>query len=160
VRRPHWRGQVGRTKTNRTRTVPISKELAQLLSEHRQQLLEKQARGLAEGWVFPTSAGTLMMHSALTRPLKAALKVAKIEKRFTVHGFRRACGSLVEASTAQAGRSSTASRREMDRGHWSHGQTTAMLCQPPEASNFVYGYVSTYMPSICSAPVGQVSVWV
>jgi integrase len=90
-------------------------------ADHRRQLLERQARGLAEGWVFPTSEGTLMMHSVLSKPLKAALKEAKIEKRFTVHCFRRTFNNLLrQATTGEVVRSMTGHVTERMTEHYSH----------------------------------------
>ena len=69
-------------------------ELAQVLAEHRMRMLGAQAPGLADGWVFPSKKGTLRAHSALNKPLAAALAAAGIEQRFSVHGFRRTFNNL------------------------------------------------------------------
>jgi integrase len=43
---------------------------------------------IAEGWMFPSSTGTLRAPSSLERVLDSCLVHARIEKRFTVHGLR------------------------------------------------------------------------
>jgi hypothetical protein len=101
--------------------VPISKELTKLLGDRRAQLVAQQAPGLSEGWVFPTSEGTLMAHSALTKPLKTALKEAGIEKRFTIHGFRRTFNNLLrQATTGEVVRSIMGHVTERMTEHYSH----------------------------------------
>ena len=121
IRRSHWRGRVGTTKTNRTRTVPMMPELAQVLAEHRRRLLGAQAPGLAAGWVFPSKLGTLRAHSALNKPLAAALAAAGIEQRFSVHGFRRTFNNLLrQATTGEVVRSMTGHVTERMTEHYSH----------------------------------------
>ena len=124
IRRSHWRGIVGTTKTNRTRTVPIMPELAQLLAEHRRRMLGAQAPGLADGWVFPSTKGTLIRHSAPSKPLAAALTAAGIKQRFTLHGFRRTFTNLLrQATTGVVVRSMTGHVTERMTEHYSHVQT-------------------------------------
>lgn len=121
IRRSHWRGHVGPTKTNRTRMVPITKEFADALAAHRRKLLVDQAPGLAEGWVFPSETGTLRSHSALQKPLKAALKAAGTEKHFTLHGFRHTFNNLLrQATTGEVVRSMTGHVTQRMTEHYSH----------------------------------------
>ena len=124
VRRSHWRGQIGTTKTNRTRTVPMRAELAEMLTGRRKELLSAQAPGLAAGWVFPSKVGTLMSHVTLQKPLKAALTAAGIEERFTLHGFRRTFNNLLrQATTGEVVRSLTGHVTERMTEHYSHVET-------------------------------------
>ena len=124
VRRSHWRGQVGTTKTRRTRTVPLRSDLTQALAEHRQHMLSVQAPGLAAGWVFPSKVGTLMSHVTLQKPLKAALSAAGISERFTLHGFRRTFNNLLrQATTGEVVRSMTGHVTERMTEHYSHVAT-------------------------------------
>ena len=124
VRRSHWRGQVGTTKTNRTRTVPMTPGLAQVLADHRRTMLEAQAPGFADGWVFPSKAGTLMSHVTLQKPLAAALVAAGISERFTLHGFRRTFNNLLrQATTGEVVRSMTGHVTERMTEHYSHVET-------------------------------------
>ena len=127
IRRWHWRGQVGTTKTNRTRTVPMTPGLAAVLADHRRDMLEAQAPGLADGWVFPSKAGTLMSHVTLQKPLKAALAAAGISERFTLHGFRRTFNNLLrQATTGEVVRSMTGHVTERMTEHYSHVETAEM----------------------------------
>src|SRR5690606_23263448 len=90
VRRSHWRGRVrATTKTNTWRRVPLPKELAAILSDHRRELLARQARGterqregarrgLDAGWVFPSRKGTPTLPSVVRNALLSGLdKMAK-----------------------------------------------------------------------------------
>lgn len=94
VVRAHWCGKVSTTKTGVARTVPLPAELAAVLRDHRAGLVARQARGLADGWVFPSAVGGLHEPSVLRKPLAAALRRAGIGMRFTVHGFRRTFNNL------------------------------------------------------------------
>jgi len=94
VRRSHWRGYVGTTKTNCTRTVPLTPGLAKIFVEHRKQLLAEQAPGLANGWVFSSKDGKPKSYTSLQKPLTAALAKAGISERFTFQGFRRTFNNL------------------------------------------------------------------
>jgi integrase len=58
IRRSQVRGVVrNRTKTGKRRFVPFPLELADVLREHRRDLIANQHAGLREGWVFPNGAG-------------------------------------------------------------------------------------------------------
>jgi hypothetical protein len=58
---------------------------------------------------------------ALTKPLKTALKEAGIEKRFTIHGFRRTFNNLLrQATTGEVVRSMTGHVTERMTEHYSH----------------------------------------
>jgi integrase len=92
--RAQWRGKVSTTKTGKTRSVPLVPELAVVLREHRECLVARQAKGLEEGWVFPSAVGGLHPKEVLRKPLRKALNKAGIVRRFTVHGFRRTFNNL------------------------------------------------------------------
>jgi integrase len=84
-------------------------------------MIAAKAPGLSDGWVFPTSVGTLMMHSTLQKPLKAALAEAGIKKRFTIHGFRRTFNNLLrQATSGEVVRSMTGHVTERMTEHYSH----------------------------------------
>ena len=68
----HVRGEVDETKTGIVKECPLVPELAEVLKEHRRRLLEAQAPGLEEGWVFPSKTGGLMQPSSLRKPLAKA----------------------------------------------------------------------------------------
>lgn len=94
VRRAHWRGRVSTTKTGKTRSVPLVPELSVVLREHHRRLVVEKAPGLGEGWMFPSSVGKLHSKEMLRGPLRKALKDVGIERRFTIHGFRRTFNNL------------------------------------------------------------------
>lgn len=121
IRRAQWQGLINTTKTNRTRTVPLVPELAEALRDHRKRLIERQAKGLAEGWVFPGEKGTLRSTASLRAPLHAALKAAKIDRRQTVHGLRRTFNNLVrQFASGEVVRSMTGHVTERMTEHYSH----------------------------------------
>jgi integrase len=94
VRRAQWAGVVDSTKTGTVRSVPLVPELAAVLREHRASLA---AKGFGVGdsdWVFPDKEGGLLPRCSLRHPMKRALKLAKISKRVTPHGFRRTFNNL------------------------------------------------------------------
>lgn len=121
VQRAHWRGRVKTTKTKRYRRVPLPKELAAILSDHRRQMLEAQGKGterrreiarvaVASGWVFPSRKGgpTLpsVVRNALLRVVDALEEEATKNGRpaplphFTVHGLRRTMNNLLRQSAS------------------------------------------------------------
>jgi integrase len=69
--------------------------LAMALKAHRRALMERQANGFKDGWVFPSETGWPVYASTLQKPLKRALAAAGITERFTIHGFRRTFNNLV-----------------------------------------------------------------
>ncbi len=112
---------MGTTKTNRTRTVPLTDELAKVLAEHRKKLLEEQAPGFADGWIFPAKTKTLVVGTGLQKPLRAALKNAGIDQRFTLHGFRRTFNNLMrQVASGEVVRAMTGHVTERMTAHYSH----------------------------------------
>ena len=102
------RKQVGRRvgpvsrKKRAPKEYPVEPELAAVLREQRRQLLVEQAPGLAEGWMFPSKAGTLRAPSSVDKAWKKALATAKIERRFTLHGLRYTFTDLVRRANVDA----------------------------------------------------------
>ena len=90
VLRKQVRGKVGPVtrKKQAPREIPVEPELAAALGEHRAMLLTDQAPGLEEGWMFPSSAGTLRVPSSLYKAWHRCMEATGIERRFTVHGMR------------------------------------------------------------------------
>jgi integrase len=103
VVRKQRRGKVGplTRKKRAPKLIAVQAELADVLRWHRDGLrdgLKEKAlkagvvviheERLADGWMFPSSAGTLRAPSSLDRAWEACLRHAAIEKRFTVHGLR------------------------------------------------------------------------
>jgi integrase len=96
VVRKNVRGRIGSVsrKKRAPRRFPLSPELAEVLRDHRRMLVESQAPGLHDGWVFPSETGTLRTPGGLSKAWQACLKEAKIAERFTVHGLRRTFNDL------------------------------------------------------------------
>jgi integrase len=103
VQRKQRRGKVGAPtrKKRAPKVIAVQPELAGVLNWHRERLREAlkekalkadvaviHEERLAEGWMFPSSTGTLRAPSSLDRAWDACLGHAQIEKRFTVHGLR------------------------------------------------------------------------
>ncbi len=81
---------VKRSRTGRD-IVPLLPELAQVLTEHREAMSERE-RG--SGWVFPTRLGAPRTRTVLRKPFADILVHAGITKRFTPHGLRRTANDL------------------------------------------------------------------
>jgi integrase len=96
VVRKNVRGRIGSVsrKKRAPRRFPLSPELAEILRDHRRMLVESQAPGLHDGWVFPSETGTLRTPGGLSKAWRACLKEARIAERFTVHGLRRTFNDL------------------------------------------------------------------
>lgn len=121
IRRAQWHRRVGTPKTGTARTVPLLRALAAILAQHRRDLLESQAPGLAAGWIFPGATGELLYGSALTKPLAKVLAAAKITRRFTPHGLRRTFNNLVrQVTSGQVVRAITGHVTEAMTEHYSH----------------------------------------
>ena len=89
-------------KKRAPRTVPVEPDLAAILRTHRQQMLATQPPGLAEGWMFPSRAGTLRAPSSLTKAWQRCLQTAGIERRFTPHGLRYTFTDLIRRANVDA----------------------------------------------------------
>ena len=121
IRRAHWKGIVGSPKTGSVRSAPLPDELAEVLKAHRRDLVQRQAPGLKDGWVFPSNKGTLIRGSSLRKPLQRALTKADITDRFTVHGFRRTFNNLMrQVASGEVVRSITGHVTERMTEHYSH----------------------------------------
>ncbi len=97
VSRRQVRGDVAPVsrKKRAPRQYPVQPELADVLRWQRQRLIKEQAPGVAGGWMFPSSVGTLRTPSSLTKAWKRCLHKAGVDKRFTVHGLRYTFNDLV-----------------------------------------------------------------
>lgn len=91
IRRKHARGEVGPVsrKKRAPKEYPVEPELKAVLEAHRKTLQED------EGWMFPASNGALRTPNSMDRAWTKCLDLAKIEKRFTVHGLRYTFTDLV-----------------------------------------------------------------
>ena len=147
IRRAQWRGKVSTTKTGKTRSVPLVPELAVVLREHRECLVARQAKGLEEGWMFPSAVGGLHPKEVLRKPLRKALKSAGIVRRFTIHGFRRTFNNLSRQVAGEiVTRAITGHATQSMTEHYSHvggaeklaaaGQIVRLVFPPaPESEN-------------------------
>jgi integrase len=121
VRRGQVRGNVGTTKTGKTRTVALDETLAAILREHRQQMVANQIPGLHKGWVFVSETGDLRYGTTLRKPLQQACKAAGIERRFTPHGFRRTFNNLLrQVTTTTVQKALTGHATDRMAEHYSH----------------------------------------
>jgi integrase len=96
-------------------------ELAAILREHRQQMVQEQTPGFSSGWVFPSMAGTLRCPGSLWKAWQGCLKAIGLDKRFTVHGLRRTFNDLARRAGADSIviRSLTGHVTEKMREHYS-----------------------------------------
>jgi integrase len=113
-------GQVSRKK-RAPKEIPLAAELTVILKDHRQRLLESQAPGFAEGWMFPSEVGTLRSPSSVKKAWLHCIKVAGIKGHFTVHGLRRTFNDLTRRAGVDAVviRSLTGHVTEQMREHYS-----------------------------------------
>lgn len=104
VVRKQVKGVVGRIsrKKRGPGEYPVEPELAEILRQHRRDLLRQQNPGLAAGWMFPTQRGTLRGRGALDKAWKVCLKAAGITRRFTIHGARYTFTDLTRRANVDA----------------------------------------------------------
>lgn len=90
IRRSQVCGRVSpvRKKKSAPKQIPVLPRHAEVLRWHRQQMLREQSPGLAEGWMFPSQAGTLRRVSSVAKAFKRCREKAGITVRFTPHGTR------------------------------------------------------------------------
>lgn len=156
IRRAHWKGLAGTTKTGASRRVPMLAPLADALKAHRRTLIERQAPGLEAGLVFPSSKGTIIRASALQKPLKRALKAAGIEARFTLQGFRRTFNNLLrQATTGEVVRSITGHVTERMTEHYSHIEPDEKRRAATDVLHLVYPPEGTSGPDGGTLEAGQ-----
>jgi integrase len=121
VRRAHWVGHVGTTKTDTVRRVPLVPDLRAILDERRRALVAQKHPGLAQDWVFATSEGTLLITSTLRKPFRRALAACGITRRQTIHGLRRTFNNLVrQVASGEVVRSMTGHVTAAMTEHYSH----------------------------------------
>lgn len=92
-------GEVGTTKTNTKREVPLLPTLAAILNDHRRALDHLGIITEGEAWLFPSQVdrhrGKPMHKKSLRKPLLAAMEAATLEERLTTHGLRRTFNDLM-----------------------------------------------------------------
>lgn len=117
-----WRGHVDGTKTDVIKVVPMPPLLVDVLRVHRRELVSRQAKGLAAGWVFPSRVGRPHADpSAIRKPLAAALEAAEVGRWVTPHGLRRSFNNLVrQVAAGEVVRSMTGHVTEAMTEHYSH----------------------------------------
>jgi integrase len=102
--RKQVRGEIGPVsrKKRAPKQLPVEPELAEVLKAHRRRMLAEQVPGLSSGWMFPSSTGTLRTPSSVDKAWDRCLELAKIGKRFTVHGLRYTFTDLVRRANVDA----------------------------------------------------------
>ena len=113
-------GPVSRRK-RAPREIPLLPELARVLREHRQRMVQRQEPGVESGWVFPSDNGKLRFPGCLRSAWEGSRKAAKISRRFTVHGLRRTFNDLARRAGIDSVviRSITGHLTESMREHYS-----------------------------------------
>ncbi len=122
VRRAQWNGHIDAPKTRSSRrTVALASELADVLREHRRAMVAAQVPGLDEGWVFISTAGTLLTSGVLMKPVRNALEAAGITRPFkAAHGFRHTFNNLArQVAEAEVVRAMTGHVTEQMTEHYS-----------------------------------------
>jgi integrase len=104
VQRKQVRGVVGNVSRRKRapKEIPLHRELAKILKEHRKAMIGAQAPGLSDGWCFPSDVGSLRTPSSLQKAWATCLKAAGIKARFTVHGLRRTFNDLARKAKVDA----------------------------------------------------------
>jgi len=156
-------------KKRAPKKTAVEPELADVLRWHRDRLretLKKEALAadvaviheerLAEGWLFPSSKGTLRTPNSLDRAWEKCLAYAKVEKRFTVHRLRYTFTDLLR----KAGVDPVLRRQlvghvteEMQRKY-----STVDIDESRAAMAPVFRLVP--LPSVTSAGAAKVGLWV
>ena len=97
VQRRQVRGDVGPVsrKKQAPKEYPVPPELEIVLRWQQRVLAESKAPGFEDGWMFPSSTGTLRVPSSLSKAWKRCMEAAGIEKKFTIHGLRYTFNDLV-----------------------------------------------------------------
>lgn len=104
ITRKNARGKLGLVtrKKRAPNEYPVLPELAEILKAHREWLKTSENPGLAKGYMFPSSVGTLRTPNSLDRAWANCLAKAKITKRFTIHGLRYTFTDLVRLANVDA----------------------------------------------------------
>ena len=120
IRRAQCNGIVGPTKTRRTKTVPLTPELREVLSEHRARLV--QHPHVDSGWVFPSLAGKPHVNSCcLTDAFKDVLVEIGVSRPFSAHGLRRTANDLLRrVASGEVTRAITGHVTTAMTEHYSH----------------------------------------
>lgn len=95
VSRAQNRGVVASTKTGTVRTIPLTEDMKQVLTEHRRELVRSQHPGLKGNLVFPADDGGFHSQSFLAKPLRQVCQEIGVNRRFTIHGLRRTYNTLM-----------------------------------------------------------------
>jgi integrase len=147
VLRKNVRGRVGPVsrKKRAPREYPLVPELADILREHRREMVETQAPGVESGYCFPSKWGTLRGPAGMYKAKNQALKAIGVTERFTIHGLRRTFNDLARRAGIDAvvTRSLTGHVTEKMREHYS----TVGLDEKREAIARVVSLVRSGDPS-------------
>lgn len=112
------------TKTGWERHAYAPEIVLEAITEHRQNMIRKQHRGLSSGLVFPSNEGTPRSSGSLRKVLDGAAESAGIEQRVSPQVFRRTFNSRMAESAvqdlvlrSQIGHSSSEMTRHYFDGH-------------------------------------------
>jgi integrase len=98
VRRSQVNGNVGPTKTETARTVPLHPTVAVLLREHEERQLELLVRSKL---VFPARTGGYRYPSSLRKPLARCAQRGAVDKHVTAHTMRRTFNNLARQAAGE-----------------------------------------------------------
>ena len=122
IRRAQCNGIVGPTKTRRTKSVPLTPELREVLRQHRARLAHEQHPHVDSGWVFPSLAGKPHVNSCcMTDAFKDVLAEIGVSRPFSAHGLRRTANDLLRrVASGEVTRAITGHVTTAMTEHYSH----------------------------------------
>jgi integrase len=142
VRRKQTRGRIGPVsrKKRAPPVIPVTPELQDVLTEHR-QWLEFDKVPNREALMFPSATGTLRTPNTLDFAKKKCLELAGIDRRFTLHGCRYSFTDLTRLAKVDAvtRRALTGHVTEQMQRHYS----TVDVAEKREAMEAAMGVLKT-----------------
>jgi integrase len=95
VRRSQYRGTYrDRPKSGRRRGPAFTKEMWEVMQEHRRRMIKEQTPGLDSGYCFPSEKGGVRYQSVLGKPFAAICDKAGIAKKLSSKCLRRTFNDL------------------------------------------------------------------
>jgi integrase len=102
--------------------------------------MARQHPGLAQGWVFSDDNGGLLRKNYLRLPLERVVKRVGINRRFTVHGFRRTFNNIARQVAGEiVTRSITGHVTPAMTEHYSHVGREEKLAAAGSVVRLVFG---------------------
>ena len=96
IRRAAWKGEVDTPKTEKARrTVYVHDFVADVLRDHREEMMREQKPGFEEGIVFPSTKGTYRYGTSLAKPLRLVSEYCGFDFAATPQVLRRTWNTLL-----------------------------------------------------------------